>query len=283
MKNTVRTSIKTTEYELNLDCLSTNGERFIELSENSSANNTTTIQKVNLSENNGDIEINISNLEGEEEKNTTIKQNKKVDGNAMEKSLSVKYEDSDNRVEAYITQNYKTVDQFDEKISFNNENSIKLNDLDQEQLQSLMTTVQEGVNSKISELQNEVNMQEVQQVLINAGLLKAEQNMEVSGTTEAEKTRYNSQFEMLIGENFDSDRVLNAINASQNYISNLEVVSNTELRIILSRDGNNPEIVSTLKTFMEEHKGESYNISLEYDDQTGLVSGLILTIVPKEN
>ena len=281
MKNTVRTSIKTTEYEINLDCLSTNGENFIQLNESDNANNT--VKTIALTENNSNVEVNITITEGEETKDITFAQSKEVNGNTMIKRLSAQYEDSDNRVEAYITQNYQTVTQFDNELTLDSENAIKLNDLQQEQLQSLMATVQEGVNGKIEELQNQVNMQEIQQVLINAGLLKEEQSMEVTGTTESEKTRYNSQFEMLVGESFDSDRVLNAINASQNYISNLEVVSNTELRIVLNRNENNPEIVATLQNFIEEHRGETYNISLEYDEQTGLVSSLMLNIVTEES
>ena len=281
MKNTVRTSIKTTEYEINLDCLSTNGENFIQLNESDNANNT--VKTIALTENNSNVEVNITITEGEETKDITFAQSKEVNGNTMIKRLSAQYEDSDNRVEAYMTQNYQTVTQFDNELTLDSKNSIKLNDLQQEQLQSLMGTVQEGVNGKIEELQNEVNMQEIQQVLINAGLLKEEQSMEVTGTTESEKTRYNSQFEMLVGKNFDADRVLNAINASQNYINNLEVVSNTELRIVLNRSGNNPEIVTTLQNFIEEHKGETYNISLEYDEQTGLVSSLMLNIVTEES
>lgn len=281
MKNTVRTSIKTTEYEINLDCLSTNGENFIQLNESDNANNT--VKTIALTENNSNVEINITITEGEETKDITFAQSKEVNGNTMIKRLSAQYEDSNNRVEAYMTQNYQTVTQFDNELTLDSKNSIKLNDLQQEQLQSLMGTVQEGVNGKIEELQNEVNMQEIQQVLINAGLLKEEQSMEVTGTTESEKTRYNSQFEMLVGKNFDADRVLNAINASQNYINNLEVVSNTELRIVLNRSGNNPEIVTTLQNFIEEHKGETYNISLEYDEQTGLVSSLMLNIVTEES
>ena len=280
MKNTVRTSIKTTEYEINLDCLSTNAENFIQLNESDNANNT--VKTIALTENNSNVEINITITEGEETKDITFAQSKEVNGNTMIKRLSAQYEDSNNRVEAYMTQNYQTVTQFDNELTLDSKNSIKLNDLQQEQLQSLMGTVQEGVNGKIEELQNEVNMQEIQQVLINAGLLKEEQSMEVTGTTESEKTRYNSQFEMLVGKNFDADRVLNAINASQNYINNLEVVSNTELRIVLNRSGNNPEIVTTLQNFIEEHKGETYNISLEYDEQTGLVSSFLLTIVTDE-
>ena len=200
----------------------------------------------------------------------------------MKKSISVKYEDSDNRVEAYVTQNYQTVTQFNNEMTLNSENSIKLNDLDEEELQTLMSTVTEGVNNKLNEIQTEVNLAELQQVLINAGLVKEQQNMELSGTTETAKTRYNSQFEMLKGANLDADNVLNAINASQNYISNLDVVSNTELRIMLDRNTNNPDVVTTLKNFIEEHKREKYNIDIEYDEQTGLVSDLLLTIVVDE-
>ena len=280
MKNTVRTSIKTPEYEINLDFLTTNGENFVQYSENNNSSNTT--RTIALSKNDNDIELRINTLEGEEESNTTIRQNKQVSGNTMKKSLSARYEDSDNRVEAYITQNYQTVAQFENQMSLDSENSIKLNDLEEGQLQSLMTTVEQGLNGKIEELQNQIDIQELQQVLVNAKLLEKSQEIEVTQTTETERTRYNSQFEMLVGENLESDRILNAINASQNYISNLEVISNTELRIELTRNGNNPDVVTTLQNFIEEHGRENYNIGVEYDEQTGLVSSLLLTIYTEE-
>ena len=281
MKNTVRTSIKTNEYEINLDFLATNGENFIQYREDNNSNDTT--KKFVLSENNGDLEINITTTEGEDENNYTIKQTKEVSGNSMTKSISARYEDSDNRVEAYVTQNYQTVTQFNDGITLDNQNSIKLNDLEQEELQSLMTTVTDNVNNKFAELQTEIDMQEIQQVLLNAHLLEEGQNIESTGVTETEKTRYNSQFEMLRGQNLDAERVLNAINASQNYINNLEVVSNTELRIVLDRSTNNPEVVTTLQAFMEEHGRETYNIDVDYDENTGLVDALVLTIVVDES
>ena len=280
MKNTVRTAIQTSEYEINLDFLSTNGENFVQFSEDNNSNNIT--RTVSLTENDSDIELIISTVEGGKESTTTIRQDREISGNTMKKNISARYEDSDNRVEAYITQNYQTVTQFDEQMTLDNENSIKLNDLEQEQLQSLMTTVSEGVNGKMTELQNEINMQEIQQVLVNVGLLEETQDMQVTQTTETERSRYNSQFEMLRGENLEAERILNAINASQNYISSLEVISNTELRIVLNRNENNPDVVTTLQTFIDEHGRENYNIDVEYDEQTGLVNSLLLTIVTEE-
>lgn len=281
MKNTVRTSIQTNEYEINLDFLAINGENFIQYSEDNNSKDTT--KKFALSENKGNLEINITTTEGEDENSYTIKQTKEVSGNSMTKSISARYEDSDNRVEAYVTQNYQTVTQFNDGITLDNQNSIKLNDLEKEELQSLMTTVTDNVNNKFVEIQTKIDMQEIQQVLVNAQLLEEGQNIESTGVTETEKTRYNSQFEMLRGQNLDAERVLNAINASQNYIKNLEVVSNTELRIGLDRTTNSPDVVTTLQTFMEEHGRETYNIDVDYDENTGLVNALVLTIVVDES
>ena len=280
MKNTVRTSIQTPEYEIDVDFLTTEGERFIQYSGNDKSNDT--IRTISLSETNNNIEMNIDVVEGEEEKSAVITQNKEISGNTMKKSLTAQYEDSENRVEAYITQNYQVVTQFSDVIVLDDENSIQLDNLEQAELESLMATVTLGVNDKMMELQNMINMQELQQVLINAQLLDEKQNLVSNGTTETEKTRYNSQFEMLKGKNLESERILNAINATQNYITNLEVISNTELRIELSRNENNPEIVTTLQTFIEDHGREIYNLDVEYDEQTGLVSSLLLTIVTDE-
>lgn len=279
MKKTVRTTIKTTDYEVNLDFLSTSEGDFVQYSKGSSNDS---IDKISLTKNNDNIEIIITEAEGGEENIITISQNKEVSGNTMAKNISIKSENQNSRVEAYMTQNYQTVTQFNDMVELNAENSIKLNDLSQEQLQTLMTTVTEGVNNKIAELQNQINMQEIQQVLVNAGLVAQVQDMDITQTTETERTRYNSQFEILRGQNLDSERILNAINASQNYISNLEVVSNTELKITLSRNGNNPEVVMTLQNFIEERGRDTYNLDVEYDEETGLVSNFLLTIVVEE-
>lgn len=281
MKNTVRTSIQTAEYEINLDFLSVDGQNFVQLSEDNSNNNMTRTISINKSDDK--LEIEVSVVEGEEETNVTIQQNKEISGNMMTKTLSARYEDSDNRVDAYVTQNYQTVNQFDNEIVFDDENSIKLNELEQEELQSIMSTVEENVNGKISEIQTEVDMQEVRQVLINAKLLSEDENIQSTGTTETEKSRYNSQFEMLKGENLDADSILNALNASQDFISNIEVISNLELRIILSRNGNNPDVVTSLQNFIEEHNNENYNLDVGYDEETGLVSSFMLVINTDEN
>lgn len=277
MKNTVRTSIQTSEYEINLDCLSTNQEDFIQYEKNNL--NESNSQKISVKKTNNNIETIIEKTEEDNVSTVTIKQNKEINENNMTKNIITQYEDSDNRVEFSIKQQIELVNEFENQIILEEENSINLDRLEQENLQALITTVQEGINTKLTELQNQINMDEITQVLINAKLMKEDNNLYSTGITEAERSRYNSQFEILKGENLESDRILSIINASENYISNIEIMSGTEIKIILDNNNKSEEIVNSLKTFVEENKNEKYNIDVEYDETTGLVRSLILTII----
>ena len=276
MKNTVRTAIQTPEYEINLDHLSTTEEEFMQYQMLTSDNESEQI--INIKKSNNNVVVNLENTIGKDTEVVTLKQNKEVNGNMMDKNLSIQYEDSENRVEAIINQEIQTVNQFENEVTLGEDNSINLSTLEEEQLQSLLSTVTEAVNNKFTELQNQINPDEVTQVLINANLVQEDNTLQSNGISELEKSRYNSQFEILKGQDLDSDRVLSAFNAIDGYISNYEVISGTELRIILDRNNRNEEVIMTLKNFLEENKNENYNIDVEYDETTGLVSNLLLSV-----
>ena len=74
MKNTVRTSIQTSDYEISLDFLSVSGQKFVQLSENNLKSDVS--RTISLNSNDDDLEIEVSVVEGEEETNITIQQNK---------------------------------------------------------------------------------------------------------------------------------------------------------------------------------------------------------------
>lgn len=276
MKDTVRTAIQTSEYEVNLDCLSTTDGEFMQYQKITTDNESEQI--INIKKSNNNVVINLENTEGGDTEVVTLKQNKEVNGNMMDKNLSIQYEDSENRVEAIINQKLQTVNQFENEVTLGEDNSINLSTLDSEQLQSLLTTVTEGVNNKFTELQNQISSDEITQVLVNAKLVQEDNTLQSNGISELEKSRYNSQFEVLKGQDLDSDKVLSALNAIDGYISNYEVISGTELRIMLDRNTRNEEVITTLKNFVEENKNESYNIDFEYDEATGLVSSLLLSV-----
>lgn len=278
MKNTVRTTIQTPEYEINLDFLSTGSENFIQYNNNNKKKEE--VNKITITNRNNETNIINENIIGKEKTTRTLKTTKEVNGNNIIKNTTIKYEDSSNRVELKIGKEIKKVNQFENKVEFGNDNSIKLNDLNKEDLQSIITTAKDGVDNKINQLKSEVDSAEISKVLINAKILPENQTIESIGTTETERVRYNSQFEILKGQNLDNKKVLTAIDAIQDYISNLEVVSNTVLKINLDKNNKNEEVITVLKQFIEDNN-KKYNIDVEYDETTGLVNNIVLNIVEK--
>ncbi len=276
MKNTVRTAIQTPEYEINFDYLSTSEEKFMQFQKVAVDNENEQI--VNLKKTSNNIEVNLENTEDGDTRSITLKQSKEINGNMMNKNLTIQSGTLDNKVEAIISQKIQTVNQFENEVVLGEDNSINLSALDAEQLQSLLSTVTEGVDNKFNEIQNQINTDEITQVLINAGLVQEDNTLQATGITEAERNRYNSQFEILKGKDLDSDRVLEVFNAINDYISNYEVVSGTELRIMLDRNNKNEDAIGTLTNFIEKNGNEKYTIDFEYDETTGLVSSLFLTI-----
>ena len=276
MKNTVRIAIQTPEYEINFDYLSTSEEKFMQLQRVTTDNKSEQI--VNLKKTSNNIEMNLENTEDGDTRSITLKQSKEINGNMMNKNLTIQSGTLDNKVEAIISQKIQTVNQFENEVVLGDDNAINLSTLDAEQLQSLLSTVTEGVDNKFNEIQNQINTDEITQVLINAGLVQEDNTLQATGITEAERNRYNSQFEILKGKDLDSDRVLEVFNAINDYISNYEVVSGTELRIMLDRNNKNEDAIGTLTNFIEKNRNEKYTIDFEYDETTGLVSSLFLTI-----
>ena len=276
MKNTVRTSIQTPEYEINLDNLFTADGEFMQYQKLTTDNESE--QKINVKKTTGNLEINLQNTIGADTETVSIKQTKQENGNMMDKNSSIKYEDDKNRVEAIISQKIQIVNQFENEITLGEDNSIRLNTLEDTQLQTLISTVTESINNKMAEIQTQINTEEIEQVLVNARLMQGDNTLQSDGISELEKNRYNSQFEILKGQDLEADKILSAFNAVDGYISGYEVVSGTELKIMLDRNTRNEEAITTLKNFIEENKNESYNIDVEYNESTGLVSNLILSV-----
>ncbi len=102
------------------------------------------------------------------------------------------------------------------------------------------------------------------------------------GVTEAEKNRFNAQFQLLTVEGADTDKLKEVISLTGQYISALDVVSNTELRVEIDRTNPDLESKTILENFLETADSFEYIISLEYDDETGLVDAINLVIIEDE-
>lgn len=277
-KNTVRTEIKSTDYEMNLDWLKEDDGNYIQLDVKEKDKE----EKITLKNATNELNLEISDIEGINTKTTSLTQTTKVDGEKCSRNTIVIYNDGSNKAEATIQENMQVVNEFEELVSLDETNSIKLNDLEEEKLKGILEIVEVALGEKIDQLKTTISQQDLTTVLETLGIMQEEQKMEVAGVTETEKNRFNSQFEMLKGENLKGENILNLIEATKENLTNFEVVSNTELKLKIERNNSNEEIVNTLTTFIEENKNRDYNVDIEYDDETGLVNYIVLTIVTKK-
>ncbi len=275
---TLKITIQHPDNEINIDTLSLQNEKYTQIS----YHNTKKEQLLICKSNNEETNISLKNIENEKTTEYSLLIEEKINGNNGIKNVTATYENNTSLVEATIQQEMNSVNQFEEEIVLKEENAINLSELEEEPLQSIVKQVNNGVSQKITEIMsNDIKKEDIWEVLKIMGLVKEGQSFEVIGVTEAEKNRFNSKFEILQGENLESSNILNLIQAIENNFIDMEVISNTELRLKLDRANKNQEVVTTLTSFIEENKNRKYNVKVEYDQTTGLVNGVILSMLEK--
>ncbi len=279
-KKTVRMEIETPEYVITFDnFIQDDNNKFHEIKVDSGTDTNKNTKAITLSKSNGTTGIYYEETVGNSTTSRSIENTESAQGNGATRNTVAKYEDSSNKVEAQINQTSQKVNSLQDRISLDDQNSIKLNDLTDEQLERLMAQVNEGLVAKQEELSNQINQDEVLQAFREAGIIKNNSTIEAGGITTAEKNRFNSQLELLNAENVDKDSVMLTLDTIKNNLVNFEVASGSVLKLEVDRNNHDEEIYQRLSEFLENLKADDFNISLEYDDETGLVKYVVLTIV----
>lgn len=104
----------------------------------------------------------------------------------------------------------------------------------------------------------------------------------MNGVSEAEKNRFNYNFEIIQSDELKAEELLRILESINDKINGLEVVSNKILKIKVEQNESNQEQFKRLKEYIEKDKNKTYSLKAEYDEQTGLVNKMILTILEKK-
>lgn len=278
-RNTVRTTIQGVDYEFNIDYLPIENEKFIEINFKENSKET---KKITIDNKDSAMNIYLENNENNIPIKFEFSKNIEIEGKKCQKKVNTKYETDSDRVELSIIQNIDIVDNFDDKIEINDKNGIKLNELKSEKLKNILNKVNKGVQNELNNIKQEVKLEDIQDVLEVLGFIPDIQKLERTGVSETEKNRFNSKFEILEGEELDNEKILEVIKVVEENLKNIEVVSNKKLKMEISQTEKNEKLGKAVENFIEKDKNRKYNLSVEYDDDTGLVKYIIMTIV-KEN
>lgn len=274
---TISTIIETNNYEIDFDNLH-ESEKFSEIT---IKNQEDKIEKIGLSKNGDTLKFVINRKENENSTIFEIEEKNAIGNTDAQKNTIVKYEDTTNRIEIRHDRKIEIVNNLELR-EFNNDN-IVLDKLKESQLNEAIKTITENTLKKVNEVSKNTNIgNEIQKIFKNIGFTKEVDEIISEGTSESEKNRYNSRFEILKGENLSPEDILRIISDIGDNIKSLKVESNTKLKIEISGQEKNEDLVQKFKEFIEKNKRKKYNIDIEYNETTGLVQYIVLTIVEEK-
>lgn len=214
-----------------------------------------------------------------ETKNLQIVRNRTVNGDNCNDKYDITYAVGTNELKTNITNDINIVSEFDEQVSLNQENSIVLSDLEQEQLNNLLETVRTNLDTRATEIEQTINIDEIRSVLVDLDILKQIQTLESTGVTETERTRYNSQFEIYRGTDLEAERVQRLVDNMEEFFSSIEITDNNVFKIKLDSNSYDENVKITLDNFLEESRNVTYNVDVEYNSETGLAEYFVITVL----
>ena len=183
------------------------------------------------------------------------------------------------------------VNEFEEKEELvENENNIIIESLSDEQKESVKNNVEENIASQISTFLQVVPIENTNQMLINLNLKEKELDdiSENGNVTELEKNRFNSTFELFEGEHISKERIEELIHIAEENLGDVRVSNYREqgeeripleYRLVIERGTNNSELAESVIAYIEEKYSEEFSVRLEYDETTGLISNIYITVM----
>lgn len=240
-----------------------------------------------------DEEINIQYNtveEGEEITNECIITRKMENAN-VNSDIKFNRNVGQNTLEIAIETITNIVNDFEEKQELvENENNIMIENLDDSQKENVRNNVEQNITNQINTFLQVVPLENINQMLRNINLMEEELD-DISGegnVTEVEKNRFNSTFELFEGEDITKERVEELINIAKENLADVRISNYKEqgdeklpleYRLVIERGTDNSELAENVIAYIDEKYNEDFSVRLEYDETTGLVNNIYITVM----
>lgn len=193
-----------------------------------------------------------------------------------------------------ILNNIKIVQEFEKQIKLDNDNNIKIDELQKEKADLIKQILLENIQGQFSNLLSVVNLEDYSSMLQNLKLIKkrSENITDNEEVTDIERKRFNLQFEFFVDENLTSNNIKELINTVENNLEDIKILTKSgeiqdldlnkisssnqesteykknvsEMLIFIKQNSNNEEKENDALKFIENYKDFKFNVSIEYDD-----------------
>lgn len=291
---TIRTSIELNKKKTIIDLYNDSSIRI----DNIEVDDNTNEQIIKIEKTNNETESNII-LEFEKIQDNEVINNMQLsykqsfENNNLIKTIEVGMSNQNYEGILNIVENTQIVETFENQVTFDNDN-VKLNDLQNEQIEAIKGVLNENIQVQFSNLFSVVSLEDCTKMLQNLGIIRKSsvQLPAEGGVTDIEKNRFNSQFEFFVSENLTSDNVKELIKTTENNFEDMKILTKnneiqdldteklenysqesveyknniSELLIYIKQDSNNEEKQKNILDFVEDNNSNKYTVSIEYDE-----------------
>ena len=290
-------SIDTEEDFMGLDIVNAEGTNFINILRNEKIEDGEEENSLDLkiektaAINDETIHIQYETVEEGKETTNECSISRKMENSNVNSDVHISRSVNQNTIEIAIQTVTNIVNDFEEKEELvENENNIMLENLNDEQKENVRNNIDQNIANQLSTFLQVVPIENINQMLISLDLMEEElDDLSGEGTvTEVEKNRFNSTFELFEGEHITKERVEELIDIAKEDLEDVRITNYREqgderipleYRLVIERDVDNTELAESVIDYIEEKYTQEFSIRLEYDETTGLVNNIYITVM----
>lgn len=230
-----------------------------------------------------------------------ITNQQKMEGNDIKNDSSLEVSNDKCKVNIEIQDTIKIVNEFEQKNDFENDN-VNLNELDDDKVETIVNILISNIQGQFNNFNENIPVENFVKLLQDLNLTKKGtiQISDKATVTETEKNRFNSQFEFFASENLTKDNIKELLNVTENDFKDMKIILNgqeseldtsklegnssrdyinniEEIDLYIKENQTNENKKTDLLAFLEK-SSKKYDVSLEYNEQTGLVEMIKIKI-----
>ena len=289
--------IENGESKIYINTIDEENKKFFEIEETKETekeNSSDFIIEKNIQENNEQIIVTYNKVVDDEKIENTLDYTRKLENDTVNVDFKLNRKIKEFNIEVNLNNVIKIVNNLD-KIELDETNNVLLEDLDEDNKNNILNILNENRNSQQNRINEKITQETFDNILINLELKQAgAEEIGNDGTiSETERNRFNSNFEFYEGEKVSKENVLKLIEVAKNNLDDIKVTKYKEdeyideertqpavqeYSMLIKRSSKNDEVANKFYNTIKDSDKDSYNIKIEYNQQTGLVESILISV-----
>lgn len=289
--------IENGESKIYINTIDEENKKFFEIEETKETekeNSSDFIIEKNIQENNEQIIVTYNKVVDDEKIENTLDYTRKLENDTVNVDFKLNRKIKEFNIEVNLNNVIKIVNNLD-KIELDETNNVLLEDLDEDNKNNILNILNENKNSQQNRINEKITQETFDNILINLELKQAgAEEIGNDGTiSETERNRFNSNFEFYEGEKVSKENVLKLIEVAKNNLDDIKVTKYKEdeyideertqpavqeYSMLIKRSSKNDEVANKFYNTIKDSDKDSYNIKIEYNQQTGLVESILISV-----